>query len=206
MCSPVAVMKAKKNPTEIRSIEECFLRDSVAMCHLLAWLTANIDSHLDEYAAALKSTEFRHTFAHSLSDSFAPIVGCGRNASIVHYEPEASTAAPLVRDACILLDTGGQYRWGTTDITRTVCEPSDASMTRVDMDFRRCYTAVLKGHIDLMTAVFPEGTRGIQLDALARQALWNMGLDFGHGTGHGVGCCLCVHEGPEVAVGSGVHE
>ena len=84
MCSPVAVMKAKKNPTEIRSIEECFLRDSVAMCHLLAWLTANIDSHLDEYAAALKSTEFRHTFAHSLSDSFAPIVGCGRNASIVH--------------------------------------------------------------------------------------------------------------------------
>ena len=103
-----------------------------------------------------------------------------------------------MRDKCILLDTGGQYHWGTTDITRTVCLPSDPALSRVDMAFRRCYTAVLKGHIGLMTAVFPEGTRGVQLDLLARQHLWQMGLDFGHGTGHGVGCCLCVHEGPEV--------
>ena len=196
--SPVAVMKSRKNPTEIASLEEAFLADSVAMCHLLAWLADSVDSHITEADAAAKSTELRRALAHSLSDSFAPIVGCAGNAAIVHYEPEPATAAPLVRDKCILLDTGGQYHWGTTDITRTVCLPSDPALSRVDMAFRRCYTAVLKGHIGLMTAVFPEGTRGVQLDLLARQHLWQMGLDFGHGTGHGVGCCLCVHEGPEV--------
>ena len=196
--SPVAVMKSRKNPTEIASLQEAFMADSVAMCHLLSWLADSVDAHITEADAAAKSTELRRTLAHSLSDSFAPIVGCAGNAAIVHYEPEPATAAPLVRDKCILLDTGGQYRWGTTDITRTVCLPSDAALSRVDMAFRQCYTAVLKGHIGLMTAVFPEGTRGVQLDLLAREPLWQMGLDFGHGTGHGVGCCMCVHEGPEV--------
>ena len=119
----------------------------------------------------------------------------------MHYEPEASSSAPLCRDRCILLDTGGQYHWGTTDITRTICIPSCDDMSTVDVEFRRSYTAVLKGHIALASAVFPERTRGIQLDVLARQSLWQMGLDFGHGTGHGVGYCSGVHEGPEVKMG-----
>ena len=118
--SPVAVMKSRKNPTEIASLEEAFLADSVAMCHLLAWLADSVDSHITEADAAAKSTELRRALAHSLSDSFAPIVGCAGNAAIVHYEPEPATAAPLVRDKCILLDTGGQYHWGTTDITHGV--------------------------------------------------------------------------------------
>lgn len=139
--SPVAVMKSRKNPTEIASLEEAFLADSVAMCHLLAWLADSVDSHITEADAAAKSTELRRALAHSLSDSFAPIVGCAGNAAIVHYEPEPATAAPLVRDKCILLDTGGQYHWGTTDITRTVCLPSDPALSRVDMAFR----AVLHG-------------------------------------------------------------
>ena len=156
---------------------------------------------MTEFGIATKSTEYRRIYAKSISDSFAPIVGCGSNAAIVHYEPEASSSAPLCRDRCILLDTGGQYHWGTTDITRTICIPSCDDMSTVDVEFRRSYTAVLKGHIALASAVFPERTRGIQLDVLARQSLWQMGLDFGHGTGHGVGYCSGVHEGSEVKMG-----
>ena len=134
----------------------------------------------------------------SYGDSFDPIVGTGANAAIVHYSAKPETAARIKRDQCILLDTGGQYHFGTTDITRTICVPSDDQLSKVDRGFRECYTAVLRGHIDLMTAVFPEGTRGVQLDCLARQPLWELGLDFGHGTGHGVGYYSGVHEGPEV--------
>lgn len=206
-------MKAIKNETEIRNIRDAFLRDSIAMCHLLAWffrflslvtrrLEAHIDEHPTEFDVAAQSTAFRRRFAQSLGDSFAPIVGCGANAAIVHYEPtSAASSARLQRDTCVLLDTGGQYRWGTTDITRTVCVASDAALSRVDPAFRECYTAVLKGHIALATAVFPARTRGVQLDVLARRALWERGLDYGHGTGHGVGYCLGVHEGPEVGKG-----
>lgn len=202
-------MKAIKNETEIRNIRDAFLRDSIAMCHLLSWsprfpavsprLESHIDEHPTEFDVAAQSTAFRRRYAQSLGDSFAPIVGCGANAAIVHYEPtSAASSARLQRDTCILLDTGGQYEWGTTDITRTVCIASDAAQSRVDRAFRECYTAVLKGHIALATAVFPARTRGVQLDVLARSALWERGLDYGHGTGHGVGYCLGVHEGPEV--------
>lgn len=149
---------------------------------------------------AAQSTAFRRRLAGSLSDSFAPIVGCGPHAAVVHYEPSAASAAPLRRDECILLDTGGQYRWGTTDITRTICVAGEDAAPRVDRAFREAYTAVLKGHIALARAVFPAGTRGVQLDVLARGALWERGMDYGHGTGHGVGFCLGVHEGPEVGM------
>ena len=207
--SPITRMKAIKNETEIRNIRDAFLRDSIAMCHLLSWfyrsffvvirrLEAHIDEHPTEFDVAAQSTAFRRRFAQSLGDSFAPIVGCGANAAIVHYEPtSAASSARLQRDTCVLLDTGGQYRWGTTDITRTVCVASDAALSRVDPAFRECYTAVLKGHIALATAVFPVRTRGVQLDVLARRALWERGLDYGHGTGQGVWDCMGVHEGPE---------
>ena len=119
-------------------------------------LEAHIDEHPTEFDVAAQSTAFRRRFAQSLGDSFAPIVGCGANAAIVHYEPtSAASSARLQRDTCVLLDTGGQYRWGTTDITRTICVASDAALSRVDPAFRECYTAVLKGHIALATAVFP---------------------------------------------------
>ena len=147
-----------------------------------------------------KTTELRKIIGGSLGDSFTPIIGAGANAAIVHYAPAKETSATLKRDECILLDTGGQYAWGTTDITRTVCIPTDPSLSKVSMDFRKCYTAVLKGHANLSACVFPEGTRGIQLDILARQPLWEMGLNYGHGTGHGVGYYSGVHEGPEVDI------
>ena len=137
-----------------------------------------------------------------MGDSFEPIIGAGANAAIVHYAPSEDTSATLKRDECILLDTGGHYHWGTTDITRTICIPSSSSLEKVNEDFRRCYTAVLRGHANLSAVEFPEKTRGIQLDVLARQPLWEMGLDYGHGTGHGVGYYSGVHEGPEVSVNS----
>lgn len=208
--SPIKIMKSRKNETEIKNIEKAFLQDSIAMCYFLSWyfpffslfLIIRIEDHIDEgvseYLVGLKSTEFRKTIGGSYGDSFDPIVGSGANAAIVHYSAKPETAARLQRDHCILLDTGGQYHFGTTDITRTICIASDDQLSKVDPAFRECYTAVLRGHIDLMTAVFPEGTRGIQLDCLARQPLWELGLDFGHGTGHGVGYYSGVHEGPEV--------
>ena len=195
-------MKAMKNSLEVAHIKEAFLRDSVAMIHLLYWLENQIDTGLTEVEVAEKSTELRRELAGSFGDSFEPIVGYGRNAAIVHYKPEKETAATLGRDSWVLLDTGGQYHWGTTDITRTVVIPSDPSLRKVNMDYRRRYTAVLKGHIALECIRFPEGTRGIQLDVLARKALWMMGLDYGHGTGHGVGYFSGVHEGPDVRMRS----
>ena len=162
----------------------------------------HIDEGLNEWTVSEKTTELRKTIGGSVGDSFTPIIGAGANAAIVHYSPSAETAAILKRDECILLDTGGQYHWGTTDITRTICIPSDRALSKVSMDFRKCYTAVLKGHANLSAAVFPEKTRGIQLDILARLPLWEMGLNFGHGTGHGVGYFSGVHEGPEVVNGT----
>ena len=179
-------------------MRKAFLQDSVAMAYILTWLEDNIDTGLTEVQIAEKTTELRRTIGQSYGDSFEPIVGYASNAAIVHYAPEPETAATVGRDHCILMDTGGQYHWGTTDITRTVVIPSDAELSKVSEDYRKCYTAVLKGHIALQSTQFPEGTRGIQLDVLARMALWNMDLDYGHGTGHGVGYYSGVHEGPEV--------
>lgn len=193
-------MKAVKNSTEVAHIRDAFLRDSVAMVHLLSYLEDHIDEKPTEFQIAELSTAFRKKYAHSYGDSFAPIVGFGRNAAIVHYSPEADSSAPMGRDDCILMDTGGQYHWGTTDITRTLLVPSEPSMTRVSPALRAAYTSVLKGHIALARAQFPAGTRGMQLDTLARTPLWEQGLDFGHGTGHGVGYFSGVHEGPEVGL------
>lgn len=191
-------MKAVKNPTEITRIRDAFLRDSIAMVHLLSYLEEHIDEKPTEFEIAELSTSFRKTYAHSFGDSFAPIVGFGRNAAIVHYSPEEGSSAPMGRDDCILMDTGGQYHWGTTDITRTLVVPSEPSLRRVSPALRSAFTSVLKGHITLARAQFPAGTRGVQLDTLARAPLWEQGLDFGHGTGHGVGYFSGVHEGPEV--------
>ena len=171
------------------------------MAHILSWLEDNIDTGLTEVQIAEKTTEIRREIGHSVGDSFEPIVGYAGNAAIVHYAPEPETAATVGRDQCILMDTGGHYHWGTTDITRTVVIPSDPSLSKVSLDYRKCYTAVLKGHIALQSIQFPEGTRGMQLDVLARMGLWEIGLDYGHGTGHGVGFYSGVHEGPDVGDG-----
>lgn len=171
---------------------------------LLFFIHCRVEDHIDEglteFEVSKKTTEIRKTIGGSYGDSFTPIIGAGANAAIVHYSPEEETAATLKRDECVLLDTGGQYHWGTTDITRTICIASDPSLSKVSHDFRSCYTAVLKGHANLCSAVFPEGTRGVHIDALARLPLWEMGLDYGHGTGHGVGYYSGVHEGPEVGL------
>lgn len=193
-------MKAVKNPTEVSHLRDAFLRDSIAMVHLLSYLEEHIDENPTEFQIAELSTSFRKTYAHSYGDSFGPIVGFGRNAAIVHYSPEEGSSAPMSRDDCILMDTGGQYHWGTTDITRTLVVPSEPSLSHVSPALRAAYTSVLKGHIALARAQFPAGTRGVQLDTLARAPLWEQGLDFGHGTGHGVGYFSGVHEGPEVGV------
>jgi len=188
---PCVRRKAIKNETEITGARAAHLRDGVAMTRFLAWLDANAPGNgVDEIAAAEKLETFR-TETGALQDlSFDTISGAGPNGAIVHYRVTRATNRPLEPGTLYLVDSGGQYRDGTTDITRTVAigQPSE--------QMRRRFTLVLKGHIAIATARFPEGTRGVDIDGFARRALWAWGLDYDHGTGHGVGSFLGVHEGP----------
>ncbi|ARJ64470.1 X-Pro aminopeptidase [Magnetospirillum sp. ME-1] len=190
---PCALPRACKNSVEMAGTRAAHHRDGVAMARFLAWLEeATRGGTVDEMAAAHALEAFRSRGLHFRGLSFPTISGAGANGAIVHYHSTPKTNRPLRPGELYLVDSGAQYLDGTTDITRTVLigeqPPAEA---------RRHFTLVLKGHIALARAVFPSGTTGSQLDVLARQPLWSAGLDYDHGTGHGVGSFLSVHEGPQ---------
>lgn len=188
---PVVLPKALKNATELNGIRAAHVRDGVAMVRFLAWVDREaIKGGLDEIAVTKKLEEFRRDTGALRDISFDTIAGAGPNAAIPHYHVSTASNRKVEIDNILLVDSGAQYEDGTTDITRTmiVGKPTREMADR--------FTRVLIGHIRLSEARFPKGTTGAHLDILARQALWNAGLDFDHGTGHGVGHYLSVHEGP----------
>lgn len=189
--SPVAAMKAVKNATEIDGFKQAMLAEGVAMVKLLHWLQPAVErGGITELDVDRQLTAFRSEDSRFTGLSFATIAAYGPNAAIVHYEPTEECNAPLQPRGFLLLDCGGQYTCGTTDITRTI------PLGPLSEEERRSYTLVLRGHISLAMAKFPLGTCGTQLDVLARQWLWQEGENYLHGTGHGVGHFLNVHEGP----------
>jgi Xaa-Pro aminopeptidase len=189
---PCALPKACKNPVEIQGAYAAHQRDGVAMCQFLAWLARESPKgKVTELEASAYLDECRKKQQMWEDCSFPTISGAGSNGAIVHYHSTPETNRPLEPGTLYLVDSGGQYLDGTTDITRTLAigPPTDEHRDR--------YTRVLQGHIALATARFPEGTTGSQIDSLARAPLWAVGLDYDHGTGHGVGSFLGVHEGPQ---------
>ncbi|MEM9984984.1 MAG: aminopeptidase family protein P, partial [Bacteroidota bacterium] len=191
--SLVTELKAVKNETEIDGLRSVMQRDGVAMVQFLVWLEDKLSHEkVTEVDAANALEEFRQRQSGFMGPSFGTIAGYGPNGAIVHYSAEEATCATLQKEGIFLLDSGGQYQGGTTDITRTICLGEEATNEQ-KVDFTR----VLKGHIALARAIFPKGTAGHQLDILARQPLWENFQNFGHGTGHGVGHYLNVHEGPQ---------
>lgn len=186
---PCALPKACKNLVELAGARAAHVRDGVAMVRFLAWLEGQDD--VDELAVSARLYALRAEGEHFRGLSFPTIAGAGANGAIVHYRSNPASNRLLRKGQLFLLDSGAQYLDGTTDVTRTIAvgEPSPEQRQR--------FTWVLKGHIAIATALFPEGTTGSQLDILARRALWVHGLDYDHGTGHGVGSYLSVHEGPQ---------
>jgi Xaa-Pro aminopeptidase len=189
---PCVLPRAVKNPVEIAGTVAAHVRDGAALSRFLAWFDGEAPKGgLDELSAAERLRQFRAE-TNSLEDlSFDTISAAGPNAALPHYRVSDETNLPIRRDSIYLVDSGGQYRDGTTDVTRTIAVGTPTP----EMQDR--FTRVLKGHIALARAIFPAGTKGVQLDALARQHLWAAGLDYNHGTGHGVGSYLSVHEGPQ---------
>ncbi|WP_306249586.1 aminopeptidase P family protein [Parvularcula sp. IMCC14364] len=189
---PCALPRARKNKTEMDGTRRAHIRDGIAVSRFLHWVAEDAQSgDVTEIEAAQKLESFR-AMSNQLNDiSFDSISAAGSNGAHCHYRVTTETNKKLERGTLYLIDSGGQYPDGTTDITRTVPigEPTE--------EMRRCYTLVLKGHISLATIRFPRGTSGHQLDVLARRPLWEAGLDYDHGTGHGVGSYLGVHEGPQ---------
>lgn len=189
---PCIPLKAIKNAAEIKGARAAQLRDGVAVTRFLCWLDANgASGHVDEIEAVRELETFRRETNQLREISFDTISGSGPNGAIVHYRVTEGTNRKLRPGELFLIDSGGQYLDGTTDITRTVAigKPTQEMCER--------FTLVLKGHIAIATARFPEGTRGIEIDGFARRALWQHGLDYDHGTGHGIGSYLSVHEGPQ---------
>lgn len=189
---PCTRLKAIKNVTEIGGARAAHLRDGVAVTRFLAWLDANAPhGWVDEIGAAQRLEAFRAETGELRDISFDTISGAGPCGAVVHYRVTRSTNRPLEPGTLYLVDSGGQYRDGTTDITRTIAvgQPNAA--------MRRHFTLVLKGHIAIATLRFPKGITGAHIDAFARRALWEVGLNYDHGTGHGVGSFLSVHEGPQ---------
>ncbi len=190
--SLIADPKARKNHTEIKSLRQVMIRDGVAMVKFLHWLENEVPGgEVTEVSAAAKLEEFRGEQPNFVGPSFGTIAGFKGNGAIVHYSAKEDTCATLSAEGLFLLDSGGQYLDGTTDITRTI------ALGKPTPQERRDYTLVLKGNIALDQAVFPQGTAGHQLDILARHPLWKSHQNYGHGTGHGVGFFLNVHEGPQ---------
>ncbi len=189
---PCSAMKARKNAAELQGARNAHVRDGAALARFLAWLDAEAPSGaLGEIAASDRLEAFRRETNLLVDLSFDTISGAGSNGAIVHYRATPETNKTLEPGSLYLINSGGQYRDGTTDVTRTVAIGEPAP------EMRRHYTLVLKGHIAIAAARFPKDTRGADIDAFARRALWNAGLDYGHGTGHGVGSFLSVHEGPQ---------
>jgi Xaa-Pro aminopeptidase len=194
LTDPVVLPKAVKNPVEQKGHRAAQARDGAAVARFLHWLSVEAPKgRLDETSAAERLHQFRRDTGDLRDLSFDTISGSGPNGAIVHYRVSEETNRKLEPGSVYLVDSGGQYADGTTDITRTVwIGPGDAPP-----EVRDRYTRVLKGHVRLATQTFPQGTIGSQLDTLARQFLWEAGLDYAHGTGHGVGSFLAVHEGPQ---------
>ena len=190
MESPISIMKARKNISEQRAIKSAHCRDGIAMARFLCWFDEHAQSGIREVDIADQLIHFRAMDDQFISSSFATICGSGGNGAIVHYRAEPGRDSAILNNTLCLIDSGGQYKEATTDITRTIAVGTPSPAMKKD------FTIVLKGHIALDQAVFPEGTSGVQLDAITRAPLWQAGMDFAHGTGHGVGCCLNVHEGP----------
>lgn len=189
--SPVAAMKAVKNSTEVKGFENAMLCEGVAMVKLLYWLQNTVgQEEITELDVDRKLTSLRAEEPSFRGLSFSTIAAYGENAAIVHYEPTIEENATVYARGFLLLDCGGQYTGGTTDITRTI------PLGVLTDEEKEGYTRVLRGHISLAMAKFPKGTCGTQLDVLARQWLWQAGENYLHGTGHGVGHFLNVHEGP----------
>ena len=189
---PCLALKAIKNTAEIKGARAAHVRDGAAVTRFLAWLDDKVASGtIDEIEAVRQLESFRRATNQLREISFDTISGSGPNGAIVHYRVNEATNRKLRAGELFLIDSGAQYLDGTTDITRTV------AIGKPTVEMRERFTLVLKGHIAIAAARFPEGARGIDLDPLARRALWQHGLDYDHGTGHGIGSYLSVHEGPQ---------
>jgi Xaa-Pro aminopeptidase len=185
-------MKSVKNTGEIESIGKAMIKDGIALTRFFFWIDQNLDTvPMSELSLTEKLTHFRSEQGNYLGASFSSIIAYKEHGALPHYSATSETDSVIGPDGILLVDSGGQYLDGTTDITRTITLGRPAEKQKSD------FTLVLKGTINLAMAKFPAGTKGSQLDILARKALWEQGLNFGHGTGHGVGFCLNVHEGPQ---------
>jgi len=196
--SPVEAFKSRKNASEIAGLRSASIKDSTAIIRYFTWLREQITSGAShtEFDAASHLSKLRRQEEGCVGDSFPTISSSGANAAIVHYHASKEQCDKIDPGKMYLCDTGGQYTDGTTDITRTM------HFGVASEEEKRCFTRVLQGHISLARATFPVGTTGLQLEMLARAPLWQDGLDFGHGTGHGIGAYLNVHEGP-MGIGGG---
>ena len=189
---PSRHMKALKNWTEVGHIRNAMAKDGAALTRMYMWLEKTLKERaIPEAEIADKLAHFRSQQDGYVGESFSAIVGFKGNGAIIHYRPEYDKCADITGDGMLLVDSGGQYLDGTTDITRTIY------LGDPDPEHKKAYTLVLKGHIALDKVRFPRGTKGVQLDILARQPLWSAGMNYGHGTGHGVGFFLNVHEPPQ---------
>jgi Xaa-Pro aminopeptidase len=194
--SPITIAKAVKNSVELSGFRSAHIEDGIAWVEFIAWLTEQAPGRfadgnpITELEAQVEFLRLRQQRVNFVEDSFTPISASGSNAAMCHYSAKPSTNAPITTQLPYLIDSGGQYLGGTTDATRTIM------LGEATAEIRRTYTAVLQGFISLMTAQFPIGTTGHHLDAFARRPLWDLGLDYDHGTGHGVGHFLSVHEHP----------
>ncbi|MBN2262529.1 MAG: M24 family metallopeptidase, partial [Prolixibacteraceae bacterium] len=187
-----ALLKSVKNRTEIEGMKKAHISDGLALLDFQLWLEQNIGKQaITEHDAALKLKECRAKKFGFVGESFFPIVGYRNHGAIVHFKVTPETANELKPEGILLFDSGGQYEFGTTDITRTI------ALGAVSEQMKNDFTLVLKGMIALSTINFAKGTCGCHLDVLARAALWNANLNYGHGTGHGVGAFMNVHEGPQ---------
>ena len=191
MASPVIALKCVKNECQIAGFRQAMLYDGAAMVRMMMWLEQNVANGITEMDVDRRLQQERAAYASNRGDSFHMIAGYKDHGAIVHYEATDESAYTLAPDGLLLIDTGGQYLEGTTDITRTISLGNPTAAEKHD------YTLILKGHLALARAVFPKGTMGVQLDVLARGPLWNEGMTYLHGTGHGVGHFLGCHEGPQ---------
>ncbi len=190
--SPVFKLKAVKNKVEMSGVRKAMIKDGVALTRFFMWLEKNVGKEkLTEISISDKLRSFREDQKDFKGESFGTIAGYGGHGAIVHYKATPESDSELKKEGILLLDSGGQYLDGTTDITRTV------ALSKPSKKEKRDYTLVLKGHIQLAMAKFPVNTRGSQLDILARKAMWDDAINYGHGTGHGIGHFLNVHEGPQ---------
>ncbi|XP_060097682.1 xaa-Pro aminopeptidase 1 [Heteronotia binoei] len=189
--TPICIAKAVKNASEVEGMRRAHIKDAVALCELFNWLEKEVSKgNITEILVADKAEEFRSQQENFVDLSFATISSTGPNGAIIHYKPTPETNRTLSTNEIYLLDSGAQYKDGTTDVTRTMHFGTPSTYEK------ECFTYVLKGHIAVSAAIFPNGTKGHLLDSFARSALWDQGLDYLHGTGHGVGAFLNVHEGP----------